>query len=116
MLMPCGSATATDERSHEIEFAVVFVAVLFAVVVVVVAVVISAAAAVWLRTAAAGRRRMWAVNSNETLERRCDGGNGVATVARILRAPNCAVAMYVCMYSVSVCVHLCMYVSVSAFV
>jgi len=108
MLMPCGSATATDERSHEIEFAVVFVAVLFAVVVVVVAVVISAAAAVWLRTAAAGRRRMWAVNSNETLERRCDGGNGVATVARILRAPNCAVAMYVCMYSVSVCVHLCM--------
>lgn len=44
-------------------------------------------------------RRMWAANRNvgaAAATALCgddDDGNGVATVARILRAPNCAVAM-----------------------
>lgn len=63
------SDAATDERSHEIHFVVVFVAVsaAFAVVVITAAAAAAGAAAVWLRTAAGvacGRL-------TETLKRRC---------------------------------------------
>lgn len=48
MFLPGGSATATDERSHEIEFAIV---VVFVVAVVISAAAAAAAVAVWLRAA-----------------------------------------------------------------
>lgn len=66
-------------------------------------------------------RRMWAANRNvgaAAATALCgddDDGNGVATVARILRAPNCAVAMCwrlcVCVRK-SICICVCLYVYV----